>query len=138
MRLYAFAALLAFPFFGLGPEAAKADYYCCGAREKPHHSSSHHFRVIKDAVIFGCDGYHCETNVTLYSDISIKARCRNGWCEIQSLPLKDAWVLESCLEKDGYGHSERKGYSGHESYKDYGPDEAEEPYRGGHAYRRKY
>ncbi|NJM35915.1 MAG: hypothetical protein HC850_15865 [Rhodomicrobium sp.] len=110
MRVYAFAAVLALSVFGITANAAKADYYCCGKQNSRHEFISERFYVIKEAVIFGCDGYHCETTVRLYSDINIKARCRNGWCEIRDLPLKNAWVLESCLQRTGYGkHSAHRG-----------------------------
>lgn len=125
MRLYALAALLALPLFGLASQSAKADYYCCGERDKPHGFVTHKFYVIKDAVVFGCDGYHCETNIRLQSDIKIKARCRNGWCEVRSFPFEDAWVLESCLKRLDYDHA---GY----------PDESDLPYEPDYDARRGY
>lgn len=121
MKLHAFAALLALPILGFAAQTAKADYYCCGKEKEPYEFVTKDFYVIKHAVVFGCDGYHCETNVKLESDIHIKARCRNGWCEVRSLPFKDAWVLESCLKhvyekpvsypEHHPGHSSR-GYDG--------------------------
>ncbi len=112
MRLYALAALLALPLFGLASQSAKADYYCCGGGHKPYDFVTHKFYVATDAVVFGCDGYHCETNVRLRSDIEIKARCRNGWCEVRSFPFKNAWVLERCLKRLDYDH---EGYPDHSS-----------------------
>jgi hypothetical protein len=113
MRNYAFAALLALPAFGLVPQTAKADYYCCGQEHhRPHHVVEE-FYVVGDAVVFDCDGYHCETHIRLQGDIRITAKCRNGWCEIQSLPLKNAWVLESCLRRIGYGEPYREEGYGH-------------------------
>lgn len=103
MRVYAFAAFLALAIFGITSNAAKADYYCCGRQDNGYDFITERFYVVKEATIFGCDGYHCETNVRLRSDIHIKARCRNGWCEIRSLNLKNAWVLEICLQRTGYG-----------------------------------
>ncbi len=123
MRLYAFAALLAFPIVWLSAPAAKADYYCCGTQSgypaDEEFLRTRHFYVDKDAVVFGCDGYHCETNITLEGGIVIKAGCRNGWCEIRSLPFKNAWVLESCLTPKHHGHG---GYPGPD-------DRVDEPYR---------
>ena len=115
MRLFAFAALLALPLAGLVASAAKADDYCCRGSGYPHDEFvTKAYYVYKHATLFGCDGYHCETNIRLDADLHIKARCRNGWCEIRSLPLKDAWVLESCL-KHGYG-----GDNGYRKYPKYG------------------
>lgn len=103
MRIYAFAALLAFSVVGLAAEAAKADYLCCeadGYEREEFVTRSYH--VIKKATVFGCDGYHCETNISVDYGLDIKARCRNGWCELRSIPMKNVWVLESCLEKIGH------------------------------------
>lgn len=106
MRLVAFAALLALPLFTLAAPAAKADYYCCGPKHESFVTKDYH--VIEKAVVFGCDGYHCQTNIDLLPDIHVKARCRNGWCEIRSLPFKNAWVLEKCLKP--LHHYGRKPY----------------------------
>lgn len=128
MRLYAFAAFLALPFLGLWGQTAKADNYCCGGEANPYHSVIRDFYVYKDAVVFGCDGYHCETNIKLLSDVHIKAKCRNGWCEVRSFPFKDAWVLESCLKRV---HDGRGGYpdyySGHVKHKPYDADHNDGP-----------
>ncbi|HKJ62663.1 MAG TPA: hypothetical protein VKA94_11850 [Hyphomicrobiales bacterium] len=112
MKIYALAAFLAFSVVGLAAEAAKADYLCCRSEEYQDEFVTHHFHVVKDATVFGCDGYHCETNIVLKYGLNVKARCRNGWCEIRSIPLKNVWVLESCLERLGYGahHRNRHRY----------------------------
>jgi hypothetical protein len=103
MKLYAFAAFLALSLVGLAAEAAKADQPCCGSSQYQHTSLiSHKFRVVKHATVFGCDGYHCQTNVILKHGITIRARCRNGWCELIGIPMKNVWVLESCLYRGGY------------------------------------
>ncbi len=121
MKLYAFAALLALPFFGLAAGTAKADYYCCGRGEVDEaFQETHPFIVEGDAVIFGCDGYHCETAIRILGGTHIDAGCRNGWCQIRSLPLREAWVLESCLRPVGYGHHGHHGHHevpyGHDDY----------------------
>jgi len=117
MRVHAFAALLAFPLLGLSAPAAKADRYCCG-NEYRDSFVTQEFYVIKHATVFGCDGYHCETNVVMKSDHHVKARCRNGWCQLRSLPFKNAWVLKSCLKQlhsDGYDNA----YGSHSRHKDH-------------------
>ncbi len=101
MRLYAFAALLALPFLGLEAGTANANYYCCGQGfDDFGHTRS--FYVPQDAVLFSCDGYFCRTGITLNGGTYINAGCRNGWCEIRSLPLRNAWVLRNCLRSNGY------------------------------------
>lgn len=115
MKIYAFAAFLALSVVGLAGQAAKADYLCCGEEDS---FVTRVYYVAKTATVFGCDGYHCETNIKLLSGIHVKARCRNGWCELRSLPLKNAWVLESCLERIGHGKKPR--------YNPYPDDEIED------------
>jgi hypothetical protein len=109
MKFHAFAALLALPLLALAAPTAKADRYCCGGDDKPEFVTRD-FHVIEHATVFGCDGYHCETAVILKSDTYVKARCRNGWCQIRSTPFKNAWVLEKCL-KDLH-HNGNGGYPG--------------------------
>ena len=89
MKLYAFAAFLALMFFSFSDHSAQAG---------SNRSVVHKFFVVKDAVVFGCDSYHCETNLKVHRGIFIKAKCRNGWCKMRTLPFKNAWVLESCLK----------------------------------------
>lgn len=98
MRLFAFAALLAIPFLAIAAPAAKADYYCCGNENGKQSFVKEDFHVIKEAVVFGCDGYHCETAIRLLRDVKVEAKCRNGWCKLVTFPLENAWVLESCLK----------------------------------------
>jgi hypothetical protein len=131
MRIYAFAAFLAFSVVGLAAEAAKADYPCCGPKNYEEFVTRP-FHVIKSATVFGCDGYHCETNIVLEYGLDVKARCRNGWCELRSIPMKNAWVLESCLRELGYGarHSKKRRYE-----PEYEEDYEDEDERGGY-YRR--
>ena len=107
MKLYAFAAFLALTLVGLAAEAAKADTPCCG--DGPYQSGTfvtYPYQVIKSARVFGCDGYHCETNIVLKNGLDIQARCRNGWCELRSIPMKNVWVLERCLDRLGSGDPE--------------------------------
>lgn len=131
MKLHAFAALLAMPMIGFAAQTAKADYYCCSGHQKSYEFVTEDFYVVKDAVVFGCDGYHCETNIKIIGDIHIKARCRNGWCEIQSVPFKNAWVLESGLKRVYESDSRYRGHhSGHHgaSYDDRPEPEPEPDY----------
>jgi hypothetical protein len=118
MKIYAFAAFLALSVVGLAGQAAKADYLCC---EQEDEFVTRAYHVVQSATVFGCDGYHCETNVILKHGVKVKARCRNGWCEIRSLPLKNVWVLENCLEKLGHGP-----YAKHRRYEPEVDDESEE------------
>jgi hypothetical protein len=105
MRLFAFAALLALPLLGLGAQSASADYYCCGKeRREPE---AQHYYVVKNSVIFDCDGYHCETKIKVHGGAKIKAECNNGWCEIKESRFSRMWVLESCLKP--IGDDERDG-----------------------------
>jgi hypothetical protein len=124
MKIYAFAAFLALSVVGLAGQAAKADYLCC---EQEDEFVTRAYHVVQSATVFGCDGYHCETNVILKHGVKVKARCRNGWCEIRSLPLKNVWVLENCLEKLGHGpHAKHRRYEPEvddESEEDEGDDE---------------
>ena len=123
MRIYAFAAFLAFSVIGLAAEAAKADYLCCGSSGYDKEEFvTHHFHVTKSATVFGCDGYHCETNIVLKHGLKVKARCRNGWCEIRHIPMKNVWVLERCLERIGYGAHHKKKHHYEPGY-DYGVEE---------------
>ncbi len=115
MRLYAFAALLALSIVGLAAGAAQAGQPCCGEGRYPHHGFvTRPYHVIETATVFGCDGYHCQTNIILASGIDVKARCRNGWCELRGIPMKNVWVLERCLRKIGYGHAGHPGRGGFE------------------------
>jgi hypothetical protein len=125
MKIYAFAAFLALSVVGLAGQAAKADYLCCEEDKYHEEFVTRAYHVIQSATVFGCDGYHCETNVVLKQGLNVKARCRNGWCEIRSLPLKNVWVLEGCLEKIGYGprHGKKRRY---EPEHDYESDEDED------------
>jgi hypothetical protein len=107
MKIYAFAAFLALSVVGLAGQAAKADYLCCGEEDE---FVTRVYHVVKNATVFGCDGYHCETNIRLKYGIKVKARCRNGWCEIRNLPLKNVWVLENCLESIGHGPYGKRRY----------------------------
>ena len=125
MKIYAFAAFLALSVVGLAGQAAKADYLCC-EDDKYEEFVTRAYHVVQSATVFGCDGYHCETNVVLKHGVNVKARCRNGWCEIRSLPLKNVWVLENCLEKLGHGRRYPKKPR-HVPYPDY---ESEEDYEG--------
>jgi hypothetical protein len=129
MKIYAFAAFLAVSVVGLAGQAAKADYLCC-EKEKYHEYEfvTRPYHVIKKATVFGCDGYHCETNIELKYGLDVKARCRNGWCEIRSIPMKNVWVLENCLETIGYGPRYKKKRR-YEPEHDYEPDYEDEGYR---------
>lgn len=131
MKHYAFAALLALPLLGLASQDAAADYYCCGKRPEPFITKDYY--VHKKATVFDCDGWQCETKITLYDDLKISARCRNGWCEVRSFPFKEAWVLESCL----------KPLDSHFSYKNDDYDEADDDahhrrLKAGYAVKRRY
>lgn len=126
MKRFAFAALTAIAFLGGAAHTAQADYYCCTEKHKPDYFIDQKFHVIEDAVVFGCDGYHCETNVSLYSGVTVKARCRNGWCEVRSFPFKNAWVLEKCLKPVGYGGYPYPPYKGAKDYHD-APYEGDDP-----------
>jgi len=152
MRLFAVVALLALPILGLGSQAAKADYYCCGQnRNNDEHSRYGEFIVIKKSVIFGCDAYHCETRVKLRPDVKVSAKCRNGWCRIKSSRFQNAWVLEHCLkpvedeqeEGEGYKHKPwKQRYSGEEtggeeSRGEEGSDEGGQDEEMGEGYRRE-
>ncbi len=118
MRLFAFVALLALPILGLGSQAAKADYYCCGQNRNNDDDSRYaEFIVIKKSVIFGCDAYHCETKVKLKPDVQVSAKCRNGWCRIKSSRFEHAWVLEHCLKPVEDEQNEGEGEGEGESYK---------------------
>lgn len=106
MKFFAFAALLALPLLGLGAQSASADYYCCGKeRREPE---AQHYYVIKNSVIFDCDGYHCETKIKVHGGEKIKAECDKGWCEIKGSRFSRMWVLESCLKQIG-GDDEQGG-----------------------------
>lgn len=128
MRIYAFAALLAFSVVGLAAQAAKADYLCCGSdRYERDEFVTRSYHVVKKATVFGCDGYHCETNITVAYGLDVKARCRNGWCELRSIPMNNVWVLERCLKRIGYGgdYKTRRRY---EPDYDYESEEADDYY----------
>ena len=125
MKTHAFAALMALPLLALAAPAAKADRYCCGSGYQSEFVTRD-FYVTKHATVFGCDGYYCQTAVILKSDRHVKARCRNGWCQLRSTPFKNAWVLESCL-KDLH-HHKTHGYPHSKSYEpEYEPAPEPEP-----------
>ena len=116
MRLYAFAALLALPLLAIAAPGAKADYYhkkCCGeGYNGGHNGYEPEFRIYyvkRPAVVFGCDGYHCKTDIKLKAHTTIKAVCERGWCRIKSSEFKNAWVLEECLIAKDYGHEGDEG-----------------------------
>lgn len=122
MRIYALATFLAFSVIGLAAGSAKADYLCCGSSGYDQAEFvAHHFYVAKKATVFGCDGYHCETNIVMNDGLEVKARCRNGWCELRGIPMKNVWVLERCLERIGYDKPYRKKYQ-YKSNRYYEPD----------------
>jgi hypothetical protein len=110
MRLFAFAALLALPLLGLGAQSASADYYCCG---RNNNGDEHHIRwtyVVKDAAVFDCDSYDCQTKIKVYDGTKVKVYCRNGWCHIKNFPFANVWVLEECLKRsDEEGNREENG-----------------------------
>lgn len=123
MRLFAFAALLALPFLGLGAQSASADYYCCGKeRDRPEHKVGWTY-VVTDSVVFDCDSHDCRTKIKVYGGTKVKVYCRNGWCHIKNFPFAHMWVLEECLkpfgddgdrDRDGDnedGEGEREGYN---------------------------
>jgi hypothetical protein len=112
MKLYAFAALLALPLLGLGAGGASADYYCCGKEKTQHYTQYAYLHT--DAQVFGCDGYHCQTEVKVYSGTKVKVFCRNGWCQIKNFPFDNAWVLESCLKIEHHGYKKDDVYQGEE------------------------
>ena len=111
MRLFAFAALLALPLLGLGAQSASADSYCCG---KGRYGSEHTVRwtyLTKDATVFDCDAYFCETKIKVYSGTKVKVYCRNGWCHIKNFPFANVWVLEECLSRSyDKGYRQDNGY----------------------------
>jgi hypothetical protein len=124
MRLFAFAALLALPLFAVAAPAAKADYYkpkCCGESDNGqnsyygYHGEFKHYYVKRPAVVFGCDGYHCQTGIKLKPETTVKAACDRGWCRIKSHHFKNAWVLEECLKEfeDEGGTEEGQADEGH-------------------------
>ena len=111
MRLFAFAALLALPLLGLGAQSASADYYCCGKEKYPAEHKVYWTYVVKDAAVFDCDLYHCQTKIKVYGGTKVKVYCRNGWCHIKNFPFAHVWVLEECLKKSyDEGYREEKGY----------------------------
>jgi hypothetical protein len=121
MKFHAFAALLALPLLALAAPTAKADRYCCGGDYKAEFVTRD-FYVTEHATVYGCDGYHCQTALILKSDTYVKARCRNGWCQIRSTPFKNAWVLETCL-KDVH----HKAHGGYPQSKSHAPEYEAEP-----------
>lgn len=137
MRLYAFAVLLALPLLGLISVGAKADYYCCGKKEKKHDDEYRYFLVVQKTAVFDCDAHHCETKVRLRPHTKIKAKCRSyGWCQVEPGRLQNSWVPEYCLKEIGYGDDyagkkheddgdEDKGYD-----KGYGKVYSSKPYYG--------
>jgi hypothetical protein len=130
MRLFAFAALLALPLFAVAAPAAKADYYkpkCCGESDNGsnsyygYHAEFKHYYVKRPAVVFGCDGYHCQTGIKLKPETTVIAACDRGWCRVKSDHFKNAWVLEECLREfegeegqdDGFNEGgDEGGYQG--------------------------
>jgi hypothetical protein len=114
MKLFAFAALLALPFLGLGAQSASADYYCCGGHQRAEYKIGYTY-AIKNSVIFDCDSHYCKTKIKIYEGTKVKVHCRNGWCNIKNFPFENVWVLEECLQpfgNEGYGHGQEYGGQG--------------------------